>query len=375
MDSACRVKIVLILVTVLFSSLICGQASASRYYSLDDFFKAYPGERHKLESLNRQVKRNSVSAISQQMDLTVAIVYPGEQVSDYWRRSYRSFVNRLAEYGIKPKVYSFFIKPTAVLSEQSEAFRRALATNPDYLVFTLDALRHQRIIEPVLIRSRPRIILQNITTPIKAWDGKQPFMYIGFDHARGAEMLAQYFAAATGGTGEYAVLLPGPGYLSDQRGKTFIDWMDRNTSLEMVSVFRTGIDKDKAYKATLNLLKKYTDIKFIYACSTDIALGAIEALKETGLLGKIKINGWGGGTPELEAVARGEMDVTVMRINDDNGVAMADGIVLDMLGRGELLPLVYSGRFELVEKGIEKVRLELLESQSFRYSDKGVENK
>lgn len=375
MDSAYRFKAFFVLATVFITCLAAGTSFASRYYSLEEFLKSNPEEKRKFESFNRQVKRNSVSPISKKINLKIAIVYPGEQVSDYWRRSYRSFVKRLEEYGVEPKVYTFFVKPTAPLSSQSEAFRRAMATDPDYLVFTLDALRHQRIIEPVLIRSRPRIILQNITTPIKSWDGKQPFMYIGFDHAEGAVMLAEYFASVTGGVGKYGVLLPGPGYLSDQRGKVFIDWMDANTSMNMVSVFRTGIDKEKARKATLSLVRKHPDVKFIYACSTDIALGAIEGLKEAGMHNKVMVNGWGGGSPELSAIINGDMDVTVMRINDDNGVAMADSIIVDMLGRRSLLPLVYSGRFELVPRGIDPEKLELFKNQSFRYSDKSVINR
>ncbi len=73
--------------------------------------------------------------------------------------------------------------------------------------------------------------------------------------------------------------------------------------------------------AALNIAKQYPDVKFIYACSTDIALGAIEGLQEKNMLQNIMVNGWGGGTPEIKAIEKGELDVTVMRINDDNGVA------------------------------------------------------
>lgn len=375
MDSVQRHKQVRIVVAAVFLCLITLPAFAARYYSLDEFFTSFPAEKEKFETFNRLVKRNSVTPLKENFEIKIAIVYPGEQVSDYWRRSYTSFAKRLNEYGIKPHLYSFFMKPTASLSKQNVAFHKALATNPDYLIFTLDALRHQRIIEPILIRSNPKIILQNITTPIKEWDDKQPLMYIGFDHAQASVKLAQYFADVTGGKGEYGVLLPDPGYLSEERGQTFISWLDRNTNLEMVSIFRTGIDKEKARKATIKLVRKHPKIKFIYACSTDIALGAIEGLRETGMLNKIMVNGWGGGSPELDAIMKKEMTVTAMRINDDNGVAMADAIILDMLGKKTKLPLVYSGRFEIIKQGINQIQLEKLKNESFRYSGKSGEIK
>ncbi|CCO23465.1 autoinducer 2-binding periplasmic protein LuxP [Maridesulfovibrio hydrothermalis] len=368
MDSVRPFKLSLIIISALLFNLTALPAAAGEYYSLNEFYSLFPAEKRKSNSFDRLVKRNSIVALKNKLKVKIAIVYPGDQVSDYWRRSYKSFAKRLDQYGIKPDLFSIFIKPTAPLSEQNSAFRKALATNPDYLVFTLDALRHQRIIESILIRNKPSIILQNITTPLKVWDGKQPLMYIGFDHATGTAMLAGYFIKATGGKGKYAVLLPDPGYLSQERGKTFISYLDRHSSLEMVSVFQTGINKEKARKATLELVRKHPDIKFIYACTTDIALGTIEGLRETGMLNKIMVNGWGGGSPELAAIRKGEMTVTVMRINDDNGIAMADAIILDMLGQKKKLPLVFSGRFELVEKGIDPVRLERLQNESFRYS-------
>ena len=224
------------------------------------------------------------------------------------------------------------------------------------------------MIEPILIKGKPKIILQNITTPLKSWEDKQPFMYVGFDHARGTKMLAEYFARKTGGRGKYAVLLPNPGYLNEERGNSFISYIDDNTSLKMATAFRTGINKEKARMAALNIATQHPDVKFIYACSTDIALGASKGLQEKNMLQQIMVNGWGGGTPEINAIEKGELDVTVMRINDDNGVAMADAVILDMLGKNSLIPLVFSGRFEILEKEVSAKRLHQLQQESFRYS-------
>ncbi len=342
--------------------------NAADYYTLDELYKLHPEEEGKAAQFIVRVKGETPPLSIKPLKFSVAIVYPGKQISDYWRRSSRSFQARLEQYGIKPDIYSFYIKPTASLREQNIAFSKALAKKPDFLIFTLDALRHKRMIEPILIQEKPNLILQNITTPIKAWEDKQPLMYIGFDHVTGSTILAKYFAKKTHGNGNYAVLLPDPGYLSEVRGKTFISYMDKNTQLSLVAVYQTGIDKEKARQATLAILEQNPDIEFIYTCATDIALGAIEALREKDMLGKVMVNGWGGGSSELKAIENGEMDVTVMRITDDNGAAMADAVVLKMLGESENLPLVFSGRFELIEKGITSQKLNDLREKSFRYS-------
>ncbi|TIH17011.1 sugar ABC transporter substrate-binding protein [Marinifilum sp. JC120] len=358
----------LTVITLFFILLPTIPVEAGKYYTLDEYIKLHPGEKFLEKNFNKLVKNNYVKRLDQQFSPEIAVVCPGKQISDYWRRSCRSFENRLKQYGVHPRIHKFFIKPTDTLAKQSAAFQKALETNPDYLVFTLDASRHQRMIESILITGKPKVILQNITTPLKIWEGKQPFMYVGFDHAQGSQMLAKYFARKTGGHGKYAIFLPDPGYLNKERGETFISHMDNYTSLKLVAVFRTGIDKEKARLAAIRIAEHHPDIKFIYACSTDIALGAIEGLREKGMLDRIMVNGWGGGSPEIEAIKKGEMEVTVMRINDDSGVAMADAIVLDMLEKKSQIPLVFSGRFEILDKRVSPKRLQQLQQESFRYS-------
>ncbi|WP_421903366.1 substrate-binding domain-containing protein [Maridesulfovibrio sp.] len=360
-----RFLAVMALVSILLPAI---PAKAGKYYTLDQYIERHPNEKVLEDNFNRLVNRNDVKQLNKQLSPKIAIVYPGGQVSDYWRRSSKSFENRMKQYGASPRIFRFYINSSDSMGKQAAAFHKALETNPDYLFFTLDALRHQRMIEPILITGKPKIILQNITTPLKAWEDKQPFMYVGFDHARGTRMLAEYFARKTGGRGKYAILLPNPGYLNEERGKTFISYMDNKTSLKLATAFRTGINKDKARVAALNIAEQHPDVKFIYACSTDIALGAVEGLQEKKMLDRIMVNGWGGGTPEIKALEKGELDVTVMRINDDNGVAMADAVVLDMLGKKSQIPLVFSGRFEILEKGVSAKRLHQLQQESFRYS-------
>jgi len=155
--------------------------------------------------------------------------------------------------------------------------------------------------------------------------------------------------------------------VSDMRGKTFIHMMSEKNNWNLKASYYTEGKREKARQATLEIL---TDpkIKMICACSTDAAFGAVDAVSETGRSGLITINGWGGGGMELQAIQDGMLDLTVMRINDDNGVAMAEAIRLDVEGNTAQVPLVFSGEFEVVEKGITKERLQALKERSFRYS-------
>ncbi len=57
-----------------------------------------------------------------------------------------------------------------------------------------------------------------------------------------------------------------------------------------------------------------------------------------------------------------------MRMNDDNGVAMAEAIKLDITSQSNKIPLIYSGQFVLIDKNIDDVKLDSLKQKAFRYS-------
>lgn len=300
--------------------------------------------------------------------LRIAIIYPGNQVSDYWRRSVAALAARLDAAGLPYTLDSHFTAAGTEIRRQEAYVLESLRRDPDYMVFTLDALRHKTIIERIIGGGRTRLILQNITTPLKDWEGYQPFLYVGFDHAQGARLLADHFIKDSGGEGDYAVFYGAPGYVSEMRGDTFIRRVEANSEMFLFASYYVGFDRARARAAALEVLAERPDLRFIYACSTDIALGIGDALKELNLTGRVKVNGWGGGSAELDALARGELNATVMRMNDDNGVAMADAIVLAQSGRADQVPTVFAGAMALVTEATEPATLKALTRRAFRYS-------
>jgi autoinducer 2-binding protein LuxP len=297
----------------------------------------------------------------------IAFVYPGEQASDYWRRSVSSFKQRMDELAIQYELKEYFSKGGGVETRKQERqLKEALDQNPDWLVFTLDVNQHQHLIERILAKGSPRLILQNITTPLRIWEDNQPF-YVGFDHAIGTEMLADYFLEHSSSNGRYGLLYYSQGYISTMRGDTFRQFMQEGDGPVLSAAYYTDGQRQKAKEATKRLLHD-DRLEFIYACSTDVALGAIDGLKEGGDPSSVMVNGWGGGSAELAALERGELEVTVMRMNDDNGVAMAEAIHLTLLGKKSAIPTVFSGDFALVTRTTSKEEIAALKQQAFRYS-------
>ncbi|SDU46647.1 substrate-binding domain-containing protein [Stappia sp. ES.058] len=360
----------LLLPLVLFGEAVADETTSGDYWTLREFHELHPREAIVAKRFAKRVAEpaeEQPSAFSR--PLRIVVIYPGVQASDYWRRSVVSLQSRLQEIGVPHEIDSHFTRPGNEIRQQARLIAEALTRDPDYLVFTLDAFRHRVIVEQLISGRGPKVILQNITTPLRSWRKAQPFFYVGFDHSEGTRLLIDHILGEENADlQDFAILYGPPGYVSSARGDSFRMALAKRPEKNLAASYYVGFNREKARSATLSLLASNPEVDFIYSCSTDIALGVIDAIDSLGLRGKVRTNGWGGGGQELEEIAKGRLAFTVMRMNDDNGVAMAEAIALDQQDRPGDVPLVYSGEFTLVTQDHDTERIEALKRHAFRYS-------
>ncbi len=340
----------------------------SKFIAVEKYLEMHPEEKRISKEFYKIVQNpgQPMEPGVQVKPVTISFVYPGQQASDYWRRSVSSFVARMDELGIQFELKEFFSKGGRQdIRKQEQQLKEALEYDPDYLVFTFNVNRHQKLIESILAHGKPRLILQNITTPLNIWEDNQPF-YVGFDHARGTRMLADYFLSKSSPDSRYGLLYYSKGYVSYMRGDTFVKYMRERNAPSLVGAYYTCGQRAKARERAGELLKM-GELDFIYSCSTDVALSAADALQDSGLQGTM-LNGWGGGSAELAAIKDGRLDVTVMRMNDDNGVAIAEAIHLALIGENASVPTIFSGDFALITSDTTSQEITHLKRRAFRYS-------
>lgn len=376
MTYALQQKIGLYIGLLLLISISSAHAEVrfNEYWMVSEFFERFPEQKQIAREFNLRVQGQAKDSVHNKEAINILVVYPGLQASDYWRRSVAAFEARLKKLSIHYQLDSQFTKPGTELNLQAKLIGKSLEDKPDYLIFTLDAVKHKKLIERVLSDGTTKVILQNITTPLKAFGARQPFLYVGFDHSVGTQLLIKQYKKLFPEGGNYAILFGTQGYVSKLRGGVFEAAMNRAQGFHLKDSYYVNFDRSMAAEATLELLKQFPDdstesLDFIYAASTDIALGALDTLKAQNREQDIIVNGWGGGSAELESIRNNELDFTVMRMNDDNGVAMAEAIALDLQGNKAQVPTVYSGSFRLVDQSIDDDQLQRFESRAFRYSD------
>ncbi|MGB0468418.1 MAG: substrate-binding domain-containing protein [Pontibacterium sp.] len=337
----------------------------SDYWTYDEYYERHPEQQEASGQLIEAVRKDGLRIRGQTGQIKVGIIYPSFQFSNYWLRSVKSFELRMKELGIDYTIRTKYTKPNTEVSKQAKQIEEMLKWKPDYLVYTLDSARQQALVERLIRGSDSKLILQNITTPIKAWGDKQPFMYIGFDHAEGAKILARYHKKRMPEGTSYGVVFRSKGFISEMRGLTYIQ--EIGDYHRLASGYYTDSSRRGGYKVTKQILSDNPKVSYIYACSTDTALGAVDALAELGRQ-DIIVNGWGGGSEEIAELKKGNLQVVLMRMNDGNGVSMAEAIKRDL--EGKTVPLIYSGDFTVLDDSMSLQEIEKIEKHAFRYSGK-----
>ncbi|MCG5514522.1 MULTISPECIES: substrate-binding domain-containing protein [unclassified Ectothiorhodospira] len=360
---------------VLGVGVSAGAQDLREYWPMEVFLERHAEQRPLMEAFDRRVTGPGIPIPAEQRPdapVRVSVIYPGLEISDYWRRNLVAFERRARELDLPLDLQVFFSGSTRDQAAlQAEQLRAALAESPDFLVYTLDTPTHTALIDRLLARTPgvdgPHIILQNITTPVRAWNGLQPLLYVGFDHLQGSRLLLEHIRAQAEEGDEIVVLYGTDGYVSRARGDLLTRSLMEVPAPRLRDTYLTDQDVDIAEKATLDALARYPDLSFIYACTTDTALTSIRTLAAEGRT-DVEVTGWGGGSAELRAIQEGALSATVMRLNDDAGVAMAEAVSLQVRGLGHDVPQIYSGGMQLVTRDTPPEALEQLMQRAFRYS-------
>jgi ribose transport system substrate-binding protein len=137
-------------------------------------------------------------------------------------------------------------------------------------------------------------------------------VYVGPSHLLAGGQAADYIASKLPDGGKI-VQIEGQAGSSAAilRIKGFTEGLAKHSNLTLVASVPGNWDGAQAYNATQNLLRKYPDLKGIYANNDTMAVGAAKAVADAGLGGKIVIVGTDGIPAAMDAIQRGAMSATI----------------------------------------------------------------
>ena len=302
--------------------------------------------------------------------ISIAIVHPKDDVSDFWQRSLSALTMRLSELGIAFKIREFISKQVEH-SLQTRYTDEILANQGDYdfVIFGPSSLETQADnIRRLAASESFETLIWAFHTPPGSWQ-HQPLAWFDFSSQQGAELFCNYLIARLGKNVSYFLNRGMPGITDTHRSRNFSDCVQEkggwNLVYEHFGQYQTYGGADGAAIADEN----FTDAAVIHNANTAMAVGSINELRKRNSLEKFFVTGWGGTEYELALIQKGEMNATPMRLNDDVGVATAEAIRLVLEDKTEKIPNIYLGRITVACDGMSDQELLKLKKEAFRYSN------
>jgi erythritol transport system substrate-binding protein len=134
------------------------------------------------------------------------------------------------------------------------------------------------------------------------------------NNAQGATVGAQAWAEAMGGKGKYVELFGNP---TDNNAKVrsdgYAEVLAQYPDLEQVQRETANWDRAMGKEKMEVMLRAHPDITGVVSGNDEMALGAIQALKDADKLAQVKVLGFDGNQDAVNAVIAGEMVATVLQ--------------------------------------------------------------
>lgn len=147
------------------------------------------------------------------------------------------------------------------------------------------------------------------------------------NNAQGAVLGAQQFVEAMGSTGKFVELV---GLSTDTnaavRSNGYASVLGQYPDMELVQQESADWDQKKGFDKMQLMLQAHPDITGVISGNDQMALGAIAALKQAGMLDKVVVGGFDGAPDAVNAVESGEMAYTIVQPVVDFSTAVVQQI-------------------------------------------------
>jgi len=336
-----------------------------------------PGEVNaegKLEALQAVVGSEAVPfSGTLENPVQIALIYPSADTSDFWARNYLAMTKRLDQLGIAYETTEF-------ASRQIEHSLQSTYANQvvqdadlyDYVIFGPSELAIQGDnIEKLALTDGFASYVWAFHTPLKFLE-QQPDAWFDFSSAAGALTMCDYMLGRLGNDVTMAMNRGIPGITDNQRSGDFKACVEEKGNWTTVYEHYGEYQTEGGFEGTSLILQSYPEATIIHNANTAMAMGSVEAQLAFEKEKDIFSTGWGGTGLELDAIRRGELDATPMRMGDDVGAATAEAIKADLEGRADELPLVFLGRITVAHDEMSAEEIDALEQEAFRFSGVGA---
>ena len=173
------------------------------------------------------------------------------------------------------------------------------------------------------------------------------------DNYKGGVIAAEYMAKLLGGPADVAIIQCQLGYeIVALREKGF---EERAKQLGMRVVAKQPADSQRALGMTVmqNMLQAHPQLKGVFSCNDEMALGAVEAIRAAGKEGQVKVVGFDAIPDAIAAIKAGRMAASVAQRPYQIGRMGVDAAVAFLEGK-KVQPVTYVDVFLVTPENVNQ---------------------
>ncbi len=263
----------------------------------------------------------------------------------YWQEVARGMKKRADDFSAVIDIQA----ATSISSPENQLHLMEIMISKGYDAILISPQTKQNLIPAVNRARNEGILVINIDDAVS----EDVVFFVGSNHYQMGIHAAEYFIHGYPEGGEVALLQGLIGaYSAAQRSQGFIDRLE-GSSVRIVAQPYCDWDLQKALEASLDILRKYPDIKGFY-CNNDVmALGAAEAVKRMDRKNSITIIGTDGIPEAYDAVKKGDFAATIDSFPYLTGFIAVD-VTLRILEGQQLPRVIYSPHQLVTQKNMDK---------------------
>ena len=240
--------------------------------------------------------------------ITIAVI-PKGTIHEFWKSIHAGAVKASLETGVEI-IWKGSIREDD-REEQIQIVETFISSKVSAIV--LAPLDNRALVMPVRQAKNAGIPTVVIDSGL---DGDSHVSFVATDNYKGGVLAAERVGELLGGRGKIIILRYQEGSLSNtNREEGFRDTiLERFPDIEILSDNQyAGPTTESAYRASENLLNRFSEVDAIFAPNEPVAFGCLRALQSGGLVGKTFLVGFDASEKLNEALEKGEVQGLVLQ--------------------------------------------------------------
>ncbi len=238
--------------------------------------------------------------------------------SEFWQSAQKGAEEKAAELGVEVEVLAANSEDD--VEGQMNVFETMIQSG-EYVGFAVAPLSDSNLVNTIVEANEKGYLVADIDERVNDDNltaaGGSLVSFVTTDNEFVGKTAGEYIASLLSSGDEVAIIEGKAGATSGEKRKAGCQAAFEAAGLNIVDSQPADWDKTKAYDLATNLISKNENLKAIYCCNDTMAMGAQEAVQNSGK--DIIVVGTDGNSDAIESVKAGNLTATVAQ--DPAGVA------------------------------------------------------